>query len=1255
MNDVADIEKEAAGYAGLAHDLLTECKTKTNISDLDTAIYLFHHAAYSCQWSVMHPEFLRILDGFAEALLTRFHFTADAEDLNWAMICRSGGIMDLVKLSDFATNPEAYDLSPVEDDPRDMMASAFGILEDFHRSFDSEALQRIVSLYQKALFVRAPSHPDRWKSLFELSEALLHQFRLDGKDEQYRKALSLLQDLHQVQPNRGLYLCAAFLVRPDPETILEALLLFQGMRKSALEATELANSVDEYAPTHSQLERAVCTLRKAESAFPCGFASRKVLLSKLGNALTEMAKMAHTGYIDEATDLQWEALGLCSSPDPYRATILRNLGRTLRVRFDKRGASKDIEDAVQACREALAHHPPAHPEREESLFALGFALKSRFGWKGEVEDINAAIGLFREVRALCPPGNPSHGAALADLAMALQARAYPQDIDETVELLRESVIFFSKVAPHSDTSNRQWADCSSALATMLVTRYLQNNDLQDIEEAIQLLRKAVNSSFSYHPDYSSLLNNLGVAFSTRFRDPQHRNLHDADDAIKAYEEALEVRPLAHPKHARALNNLANALQTRFKQLKSESGKSDIDRAVDLHRRALTLRPVGDPGRGNSLTNLSGALMSRFEHFTEQEDIDDAVEMSREALDLHPPPHPQHGMYLYNLGSCFAEYYRHMPDLDILSKAISNLQGATVYAKDAQSPFYQFIYAQAWADASDEFKHPSSLSAYHAVINLLPQLAALHLDVGSRLRILRNTNITGLASRAAACAADQEQYERAVEFLEAGRSVFWAQALQLRNNLHDLDINPELSSKIVMLSNELEQVSFRDSTRNLSDDSQETFISIEAAGAHFRRLNREWEKTVNSVRLRCAGQEDFMRPKRMTALRHGAATGPVVILNVGETLTHVLIVTFSGGVQCLALPRIRTAWVNFLVDTLRRAASSTSVHIPMKRPRTGDTEGQILAARLSGKKEGDYVADSNDIFRGVLRIIWEDIAKPVIDALGWKKSADLPRLWWCPTGSLAFLPIHAAGVYGENEVDCVSDYAISSYTPTLSALLDAPTESPKPFKMTTVIQPYSEFSPLPCADEELERIKERVPEQMRATVGSNATAQSILMHLRESAIVHFACHGLQNLENPLDSALILSSGRLKISEIMRRPEGELGRRRASMSLAVLMACETAKGDTSVPDEAMHLAATLLFAGFRGVVATMWTMADRDGPKVADKFYEYLFRSCDTSSHPPVLEVPHLTDAAKALHLAVIELRKEPDITFARWVPFIHYGL
>jgi CHAT domain-containing protein len=41
-----------------------------------------------------------------------------------------------------------------------------------------------------------------------------------------------------------------------------------------------------------------------------------------------------------------------------------------------------------------------------------------------------------------------------------------------------------------------------------------------------------------------------------------------------------------------------------------------------------------------------------------------------------------------------------------------------------------------------------------------------------------------------------------------------------------------------------------------------------------------------------------------------------------------------------------------------------------------------------------------------------------------------------------------------------------------------------------------------------------------------------------------------------------------------------------ALAYLGACETAQGDHYHTDEAVHLAASMLFCGFRSVIATMW---------------------------------------------------------------------
>jgi CHAT domain-containing protein len=190
----------------------------------------------------------------------------------------------------------------------------------------------------------------------------------------------------------------------------------------------------------------------------------------------------------------------------------------------------------------------------------------------------------------------------------------------------------------------------------------------------------------------------------------------------------------------------------------------------------------------------------------------------------------------------------------------------------------------------------------------------------------------------------------------------------------------------------------------------------------------------------------------------------------------------------------------------------------------------------------------------------------------------PNLRWCPTGPFAFLPIHAAGIYHPGTIESVSDYVVSSYVPTIGALLTAEPYPTHPFEMMVVIQSQT----LPGTELELRKIEARVPNECLVTLGIPgvpASVERVVSHLSSASIAHFACHGQQNVGNPLDSALILEDGHLKVSRIMQQSM-------PNASLAFLCACETAMGDEKLPDEVIHLGATLLFAGFRGVVATMW---------------------------------------------------------------------
>jgi CHAT domain-containing protein len=164
-------------------------------------------------------------------------------------------------------------------------------------------------------------------------------------------------------------------------------------------------------------------------------------------------------------------------------------------------------------------------------------------------------------------------------------------------------------------------------------------------------------------------------------------------------------------------------------------------------------------------------------------------------------------------------------------------------------------------------------------------------------------------------------------------------------------------------------------------------------------------------------------------------------------------------------------------------------------------------------------------------------------------------------------------------EAISDYVVSSYTPTISSLLGDTPPSATSFKMMVVIQPDTPGQKsLPCTLDELRKIEAHVPNNHMIKL-VRGSVNEVISHLPTASIIHFACHGQQNRRNPLECALLLQDGPLKVSQIMQQPM-------SNASLAFLSACETAMGDENLPDEVFHLGATLLFTGFRGVVATMW---------------------------------------------------------------------
>jgi len=165
-------------------------------------------------------------------------------------------------------------------------------------------------------------------------------------------------------------------------------------------------------------------------------------------------------------------------------------------------------------------------------------------------------------------------------------------------------------------------------------------------------------------------------------------------------------------------------------------------------------------------------------------------------------------------------------------------------------------------------------------------------------------------------------------------------------------------------------------------------------------------------------------------------------------------------------------------------------------------------------------------------------------------------------------------------------------------------------------------------------------------GVSASVSRVKLEMESHRSIHFACHATQDLENPLKSGFYLQDGRLELVDIMKL-------KFAVRDLAFLSASQTSTGTEKLSEEAVHLAAGMLAAGYRSVVATMWSIKDRHGPVVAEGFYKYLMEKEMTSGESR----PDSSNAAHALHHAIQGIREilgDSEQSLLTWIPYVHFG-
>ncbi|MFI1073286.1 CHAT domain-containing protein [Streptomyces puniciscabiei] len=937
--------------------------------------------------------------------------------------------------------------------------------------------------------------------------------------------------------------------------------------------------------------------------------------------------------------------------DPSSRTALQlrdNYSATLARRAKATGDILDATKAVELSKQVMGGILPSDPQRHLFANSLAVSLATRYELTGDLDDIQSAVTHAAEAVTCAPVDDPGQGAYRSNLGTYLLAQF---EATGRLELLNSAVESLTKAVTKVGSRHADRSLALMQLGLALHTRYERSGDRQDLHDAVNAVDEALQIEDERSVRRPGLLNTRGHILCSLGDVTGDRGYLDA--AVESYREALRRTPSGHPERALLASNLGNALLERhaggpfavrpsfgavrhlstgstgkrlpamvekglraFFREPCDASSTDLAEAAEAHRLALEEAGPHHPGRASYLNNQGNSARARFLATREESDGEHAAELYRQVRGMVPSHHPAHPKATLNLADTLLQLGSERVEeaLFLLRELAGELSAP---------PSLRIHAASSWGRAEGERgRWQAALEGYAVALDLLPSVASRGLD--REVREERLSDWSGLATEAASCAIAASQPNRALELLEQGRGVLWSQLLDARDDMAALRAaDPHLADRLA------------DVEAALDASPQASAGSAEAGGdarwwarAADRRLALAAEYSELLAQASALpGLIGFRRPWRAEQLRRATAGGPVVLVVTSRWRCDALMVdeTDTRVVPLTALEHATAVQhgVRYLMALQRYEAS-----------RRDETARVALNLAVSS----------------TLHWLWDTVADPVLTALGRTAppgpEEEWPRVWWCPTGSLALLPVHAAcratpgGLDAPDQADAVMDRVVSSYTPTLRALLESRadrTSAQHPGRVLAVGMPETAGqAPLPQVEAELAGLRARFPD-ITELRGKAATCEAVRESLRTHAWVHLSCHGGQNLDRPSQGSLLLADGSLSIADLYTEWH-------AHGEFAFLSACRTALGGAGVPDEAITMASAMQYVGWQHVIGTLWSVGADTAAELCSDVYDTLTAKGNFR--------PALT--AEALHKAVRALRADDDRQPARWAAFIHSG-
>ncbi|KAF0327339.1 TPR domain-containing protein [Colletotrichum asianum] len=943
------------------------------------------------------------------------------------------------------------------------------------------------------------------------------------------------------------------------------------------------------------LENAISNAKRAEpiSTMANHDPERLPWLDDLGHML--FRRYVRTGDVDDlnvaiSTTKEAKPTPTSTGNDHNRASWLNGFGVMLFSRYKLTGNTDDLEAALSNMSLAVSLTPQNDPGLLGLLNNTGTICSSLYEETGNLSYLETAVSYAEQAVSATPKNDPDLTKRLHNLGLRL-LRRYERigsldDLNSAISMVEQAV----SVTPEGHYERPSYLN---SLGGLLLNRYDRTGNRSNLEAAILHTAQAVSITPNDHPDISMWKNSLGDRLFRRYQ--RTGGMHDLEAALLNTTQAISNTPESNPHLATCLNSRGNMLSSQYEETRN---MDDLKAAISSMRKAVQITPKGHSNRARLLSNLGLFSFRQYEKTNDMDILDDALRTAKSAVDETPKNHPDLAKYLGNLGDVLFCRYEQTGNIEDRDSALNLFEESTkcptaipvVRVQAARRAIRILSDLSMWGRACELAQD---------AVKLLPSVCDRSLDRQDQHHAVLQT--AGLASDACSLFVRTGRVSQALQQVEFGRGLILGYLIDNPSQPIDDVVEPRA----------------RD------------YLIHERTEAH-----RQLEDCLDRIR-RHRGHERFLLEPTLDELLQCATEGPIIIVNVTSISSDAITVS-SSGCKAINLPEITPSQVSVLAGAFG-----------MSRSKDGYGETHVRDI----KSEKDVTAKYSV---GFLSWLWRVCVRPIFTELDIAPSAEPPRMWWIGTGVASSFPFHAAGLYSDRSREDTLSLTVPSYTPTIKSLVYARScaarDSEKHGKASVLVVAMPETpgqNPLSGVIKESMAIQQALGDVFKVEYLEKPSAKEVMDRMRQSDIVHFACHGSSDRANPLDSHLLLQTTTLEGPSLDKLTVQAISEKRTleKARIAYLSACSTAEvKDGQLVDEALHIVSAFQVAGFGHVIGSLWSADDETCIQVAKLFYEYLAQDGRRNATNRVI--------AEALRYATQEVRTGRDPIL--WAQYIHSG-